>query len=134
MAWHPLDLMEPEETVGKLWHDMAEGMGAGVHHPGAAVALADVRTSLGVLFRALGGAAGVELLDAPAQLVQHQRSLRRRVAVERDKIQIARFFGLSIDLVLLARVRGGRHGDCDRQTLARARDRHQEYCKRVRHS
>ncbi len=98
MDLRPLDLMEPEETVGKLWHDMAEGMGAGVHHPGAAVALADVRTSLGVLFRALGGAAGVELLEAPAQLVQHQRSLRRRVAVERDKIQIASFDGNGLRL------------------------------------
>jgi nitric oxide reductase NorD protein len=98
MALHPLDLMEPEETVGKLWHDMAEGMGADVHYPDAAVALDDVRTSLAVLFRALGGMAGVELSEAPARLVQHRRTLRRRVAVERDKNYMASFDGNSLRL------------------------------------
>jgi nitric oxide reductase NorD protein len=98
MALHPLDLMEPEETVGKLWHDMAEGMGADVRYPEAAVALGDVRTSLAVLFRALGGMSGVELSEASAQLVQHRRSLRRRVATERDKTYIASFDGSSLRL------------------------------------
>ncbi|MGJ8615355.1 MAG: nitric oxide reductase activation protein NorD [Sulfitobacter sp.] len=93
MAWHPFDLMEPEETVGKLWHDMAEGMGATVHYPDAGIPLTDVRTSLSVLFRALGGAPGIELSEAPAQLVQHRRSLRRQIATERDKIHIASFDG-----------------------------------------
>ncbi len=98
MELHPLDLMEPEETVGKLWHDMAEGMGADRSYPEAAVTLREVRTSLAVLFRALGGPVGVELLEAPAQLVQHRRTLRRRVAVERDKTYIASFDGSGLRL------------------------------------
>ncbi|WP_298863966.1 VWA domain-containing protein [uncultured Sulfitobacter sp.] len=98
MDLHPLDLMEPEETVGKLWHDMAEGMGADLSYPDAAVTLAAVRTSLAVLFRALGGAAGVELSEAPAQLVQHRRTLRRRVAVERDKHYVSSFDGSGLRL------------------------------------
>lgn len=93
MDLRPFDLMEPEETVGKLWHDMAQGLGSAVHYPDAAVALSTVRTSLSILFRALGGAPGVELSEAPAQLVQHRRSLRRQVATERDKIYIASFDG-----------------------------------------
>jgi nitric oxide reductase NorD protein len=93
MALNPLDLMEPEETVGKLWHDMAHGMGAAVSYPDAAVALSQVRTSLSVLFRGLGGAAGVELSESAAQLVQHRRSLTRRVATERDKMFVASFDG-----------------------------------------
>lgn len=98
MALHPLDLMEPEETVGKLWHDMAGGMGADVHYPDAVVALGDLRTSLAVLFRALGGMPGVELSEAPAQLVRHRRSLRRRVATERDKSYTASFDGTALRL------------------------------------
>lgn len=98
MDLHPLDLMEPEETVGKLWHDMAKGMGADVSYPDTAVTLKELRTSLAVLFRALGGATGVELSEAPAQLVQHHRTLRRRIAVERDKIYIASFDGNSLRL------------------------------------
>lgn len=98
MVLRPLDLMEPEETVGKLWHDMAEGMGATPHYPDAAVSLTQVRTSLSVLFRALGGAQGVELSETPAQVVQHRRTLRRRVATERDKIHIASFDGEGLRL------------------------------------
>ncbi len=98
MDLHPLDLMEPEETVGKLWHDMAEGIGADQCYPDAAVALAQVRPSLAVLFRALGGAAGVELSQAPAQLVQHRRTLRRRIAVERDKTHSASYDGNGLRL------------------------------------
>lgn len=98
MDVHPLDLMEPEETVGKLWHNMAEGMGANLSYPDAAITLRELRTSLAVLFRALGGAAGIELSEAPAQLVKHRRTLRRRVAVERDKNYIASFDGNGLRL------------------------------------
>ena len=98
MALHPLDLMEPEETVGKIWHDLAEGVGAQVQYPDAAIALADVRISLSVLFRALGGAPGTELGEAPALVAAHRRSLHRRVAMARDKIYVARFDGGALRL------------------------------------
>lgn len=90
---HLLDLMEPEETVGNLWHDMASGIGADVTYPEAAVSLASVRPSLAVLFRALGGAAGVELAEAAPTLAQHRRPLRRKLGAERDREWVARFDG-----------------------------------------
>jgi nitric oxide reductase NorD protein len=90
--------MEPEETVGNLWHDMASGIGADVTHPQAGVTLAAVRPSLAVLFRGLGGAPGVELAEAPATLVQHRRPLRRKLGAERDREWIARFDGERLTL------------------------------------
>ena len=90
---HLRDLMEPEETVGNLWHDMANGMGAATIYPDAAVALADVRASLSVLFRALGGDAGVELGEAPASLVAHRRAVHRKIGLEREKEWVASFDG-----------------------------------------
>jgi nitric oxide reductase NorD protein len=63
MAFRPLDLMEPEETVGNLWHGLAGGIGAAATHPGAAATLAGLRPSLGLLLRALGGAAGIEITE-----------------------------------------------------------------------
>ncbi len=90
---HLLDLMEPEETIGNLWHDMAHGMGADVVFVEAAVALADVRPSLAVLFRALGGNAGVEMGEAPATLVAHRRDIRRKLGAEREKEYVASFDG-----------------------------------------
>ncbi|SMY06368.1 nitric oxide reductase activation protein NorD [Flavimaricola marinus] len=93
-----LDLMEPEETVGNLWHDMAQGIGADVCYPDASVALAAVRPSLAVLFRALGGAAGVELGEAPATLMRHRRPLRRKLGADQDREWIAGFDGERLSL------------------------------------
>lgn len=88
-----LDLMDPEETVGNLWHDMASGIGTGVTYPEASVTLASVRPSLAVLFRALGGAPGVELAEAAPSLVQHRQVMRRKLGAERDREWVARFDG-----------------------------------------
>ncbi len=90
---HLLDLMEPEETVGNLWHDMASRIGAEVSYPQASVTLATVRTSLAVLFRSLGGAPGVDLSEVAATLVRHRRPLRRKLGAERDHEWVARFDG-----------------------------------------
>lgn len=90
---HLLDLMEPEETVGDLWHELASGIGADVSYPAAAVALGSVRPSLAILFRALGGACGVEISEAAATLAQHRRPLRRKLGAERDRAWVARYDG-----------------------------------------
>lgn len=90
---HLRDLMDPEETIGNLWHDMANGIGAAKTYPDAAVTLADVRTSLAVLFRAMGGHAGVELGEAPASLVANRRAISRKIGAEREKEWVASFDG-----------------------------------------
>ncbi len=95
---HLRDLMEPEETIGNLWHDMAYGMGADATYPDAAVAFADVRLSLAVLFRALGGDGGVEMGEAAATLVAHRRDLRRKLGAEREKEYVASFDGSRLRL------------------------------------
>lgn len=90
---HLLDLMEPEETVGNIWHDMASGIGAHVSYPEASIPLVSVRPSLAVLFRSLGGAPGVELSEASATLVKHRQPLRRKLGADRDHEWVARFDG-----------------------------------------
>ncbi|MDX2482792.1 MAG: VWA domain-containing protein [Pseudodonghicola sp.] len=92
------DLMEPEETVGNLWHDMASGIGKGVTYPQAGVALASVRPSLAMLFRALGGAAGVELAEAAATVVRHRQPLRRKLGAEQDREWVAQYDGERLSL------------------------------------
>lgn len=95
---HLLDIMDPEETVGNLWHDMASGIGADESHPQAGVMLSTVRHSLAVLFRALGGRAGVELGEAPATLMQHRRPLRRKLGAERERTWVASYDGERLNL------------------------------------
>lgn len=56
-------LIEPEETVGTIWHGIVSGLDR-PDHPYAAVTFAEVQRSASFLFRALGGAASVEILQA----------------------------------------------------------------------
>ncbi|MBP7002985.1 VWA domain-containing protein [Amaricoccus sp.] len=60
---HPLDLLEPEEAVGNLWHGWASRRPS---PGGAAVALDAVRPSVAALYRALGGGGATEIVAAPA--------------------------------------------------------------------
>ena len=52
-----------EEFVGKLWHNWVT-KNAGAHHPEAAVKLAEVEKTVGILFRALGGDPGLKVAAA----------------------------------------------------------------------
>ncbi|WP_138934660.1 nitric oxide reductase activation protein NorD [Roseovarius arcticus] len=93
MALRPLDLMDPEEAVGNIWHDYAVGIGAQTSYPDEAATLADVRPSLAMMFRALGGTAGAELSEAPAVVARHRRPHIRKLATERDKVYLPSFDG-----------------------------------------
>ncbi|MEY8842748.1 NorD nitric oxide reductase activation protein, partial [Cribrihabitans sp. XS_ASV171] len=90
---HVLDLMEPEETVGNLWHDMASRWGAAEGDAARAVSFEQVRPSLAALFRALGGAAGVEIIPVPLTTSDHRTDRLRRIGTPREKLHIADFDG-----------------------------------------
>lgn len=93
MVLRPHNLMEPEETVGNLWHDYARSIGAAPEHHGAAAELTLVRPSLAVLFRALGGAQGVEIVEAPAVHSPHRRAIKRQIGTAREVQPVAGFDG-----------------------------------------
>ncbi len=93
-----LDLMAPEETVGEIWHGLAEGLGTAQSYPEAGVTLASVRPSLALLFRALGGPASVELVEAPATAISHRPGLARKLAAGRETETRARFDGERLSL------------------------------------
>ncbi|SFP19842.1 nitric oxide reductase NorD protein [Cohaesibacter marisflavi] len=95
---HLLDLMEPEETVGNLWHDMASGMAIDVGFPKEAVTLEGLEASLMLLFRALGGSVSVELVPSPATVVKHRRTHLRKLGAERDREWIAHYDGERVRL------------------------------------
>ncbi|EBA16880.1 NorD Nitric oxide reductase activation protein [Roseobacter sp. SK209-2-6] len=90
---HPLDLMEPEETVGNLWHDMASRMGAESTHAEASVTLEEMRASITLLFKGLGGAGGIEILEAPAAASRHRLNHLRRIGTPQEMEHVADFDG-----------------------------------------
>ncbi|SNX72068.1 nitric oxide reductase NorD protein [Cereibacter ovatus] len=93
MSFHVFDLMEPEETVGNLWHDYASRFAALRGHEAAAVPLEAMRASVAVLFRGLGGPAGVEIAASPATAARHRRGIGSRLGETRILEHVASFDG-----------------------------------------
>ncbi len=82
------ELLDPEETVGRLWHRLVGGTTTYPFHPDAAVAMDDVR-GLGVFFRALGGTPGIEIAAGMPQTSAHRLRLWQRIGVERERLETA---------------------------------------------
>ncbi|MDA0188783.1 MAG: nitric oxide reductase [Proteobacteria bacterium] len=78
-----------EEFVGKVWHDFITGA-AGGHHPEAAVTLREVEKTTGILFRALGGDAGLKVAAATTEEHGARRTLLQRIAGSNEKAALAR--------------------------------------------
>ena len=74
-----------EEYIGKLWHNWVTKAAAG-YYPDAAIKLAEVEKTAGILFRAFGGDPGLRV--AAATLEQHgaRRRWLQRLAGSNEKI------------------------------------------------
>ena len=78
-----------EEFIGKLWHNWVT-KAAGGHHPQAAVKLADVEKTAGILFRAFGGDPGLKVAAATAEQHGARRRWLERLAGSNEKTAPAR--------------------------------------------
>ncbi|WP_204115880.1 nitric oxide reductase activation protein NorD [Shimia biformata] len=84
---------EPEETVGKLWHNFASRLDAPEAHEGAGVDLEEVGGRLAVLFRGLGGSASIELRPVSDEVSHHRLSWLRRLGTEVEAVPRTSFDG-----------------------------------------
>ncbi len=77
-----------EEKVGELWHRLIT-KAANRCHPEAAVTLAEVERTVGVMFRALGGDGGLQV--EPSNPTEHgaKRSLLQVIAGSEKKVELA---------------------------------------------
>ena len=78
-----------EEFIGKLWHNWVT-KAAGGHHPEAAVKLAEVEKTVGILFRAFGGDPGLKVAAATAESHGARRRWLQRVAGSGERVAQAR--------------------------------------------
>ncbi|WP_250148121.1 nitric oxide reductase activation protein NorD [Halomonas jincaotanensis] len=85
-----LDFLEVEEFVGRHWHRWASGAASYPDHPEAAVSLESLRPMLGVFFRAGGGEAGVEVAAIARRGSAHRLSLRQRLGLDEEDLDLAR--------------------------------------------
>lgn len=76
-----LDLLELEETVGRAWHRLVGATASYPVHTDHAVALSDVQAQIAVMFRALGGEAGVAVAGAGSRKSGHRLGWRQRIGL-----------------------------------------------------
>lgn len=93
-----IEMLELEERVGRLWHRLIEAPSSWPDHPEAAVRLESLRPALGVFFRGLGGAGGLQFASASARQSDHRLSLRQRIGLERERLETARRDGAAVSL------------------------------------
>ena len=76
-----LDFLELEETVGRAWHRLVGATASYPVHPGQAVSLAELQGRIAVIFRALGGEAGVQIAGSNARKSGHRLGWRQRIGL-----------------------------------------------------
>lgn len=82
-----LDFLELEETVGRAWHRMVGGTASYPVHADHAVSLAEARSRLAVMFRALGGETGVQIASAGARKSGHRLGWRQRIGLGDERLE-----------------------------------------------
>ena len=78
-----------EEFIGKIWHNWVT-KAAGAHYPQAAVKLAEVEKTAGILFRAFGGDPGLKVAAATAETHGARRHWMQRLAGSKERVAQAR--------------------------------------------
>jgi len=81
-----LDFLELEETVGRAWHRLVGGTASYPVHADHAVSLMEIRPRIAVMFRALGGEAGVQIASASARRTGHRLGWRQRIGLGDERI------------------------------------------------
>ncbi len=82
------DIFEIEEHVGNLWDKIAT-RAARTTYPEAAVQLSDIKKSLGIIFRAMGGDSGLSVDATTATEQLGRRGLLQRIAGSQKKVELS---------------------------------------------
>jgi len=93
-----LELLEPEEFVGRHWHRLVGDAASYPSYPNAAVAFEEVCDVLSIYFRGLGGAGGIRLAASQQRISRHRLSFRQRLGSMAEKLDRPTFDGETLTL------------------------------------
>ncbi len=91
-------LLEPEEAVGHWWHNTVGDRATAPHFPEASVSFKEVSSFIGVFFRGLGGAHGIEIKPGADNISHHRLSFFQSLGREKEKVSRASYNGDSFYL------------------------------------
>jgi nitric oxide reductase NorD protein len=84
------DLFEPEEAIGRRWHQLVGASASWPRHTAAGVDLGAMKGPLAVFFRGLGGAAGLAIAATTPRSSRHRLSRRLHLFLGEERIDQAR--------------------------------------------
>jgi len=93
-----INLLEPEETIGTIWHRMVGDRSSYPQYQDAAVRFVDLAQFLPILFRTLVGRNAVKFAARTPVLQDHRLSFMQRLGMPREAIPISQ---ASPELILL---------------------------------
>ncbi|MGD9670529.1 MAG: nitric oxide reductase activation protein NorD [Hyphomicrobiaceae bacterium] len=93
-----LHLLEPEETIGNLWHNLVGDRTDVARFPQAAVSFEEIEAALRIFFHALGGNTNVEIVPAIDRTSSHRLTLRQRLGRRNERIPVTAYDGLRLQL------------------------------------
>ena len=89
----PLEPWEPEETVGKIWHNLATSFAGQADYADAAVELSAISGRLAVFFRGLGGKGAAEIRGVSDEVSDHRLAFKGRLGHQAMALPQASFDG-----------------------------------------
>jgi nitric oxide reductase NorD protein len=93
------DFLEFEEQIGMLWHRLASrNQESYVDHKSCAVAFADIRGYLPVIFRALGGNPALEFAQIDKRVSGHRLGWRQKIGLVDEQIAVAEMTEIAVKL------------------------------------
>lgn len=93
-----LDFLELEETVGRAWHRLVGATASYPAYADEAATLAEVQGQIAVMFRALGGEAGVQIAGARSRKSGHRLGWRQRIGLGDESLDHAGRDGATVFL------------------------------------
>jgi nitric oxide reductase NorD protein len=82
-----MPLFEPEEAFGQYWHRLVGSSRSYRGYPDAAVGLDQLRTRLGLLFRASGGDGAIRIVGSAATASGHRLNLKQALGLGTEMIE-----------------------------------------------
>ena len=135
-----LDFLELEETVGRAWHRLVGATASYPVHSAEAATLAEVQGQIAIMFRALGGEAGVQVAGAKSRKSGHRLRWRQHIGLGDESIDHPGRDGATVflpdrielfpDRELNALLYRWLNGSGERQALGSREDRPRRRCGR----
>ncbi|MEK4031610.1 hypothetical protein WOA01_00750 [Methylocystis sp. IM2] len=89
---------EPEERVGEIWNDLVREIGSEACFADSEVSFDEMRGPANIIFRALGGPEGVDLLPVATDISANRLTRRARLSHDVDRVTHAQYDGQRLAL------------------------------------